>query len=83
MNLTCTHLGIVWLLWKIDGNTIGHGGECNNQFEPVVSTVCHRMLREVAIAEAGISLQPIMIQQLDVDGLTPIGSPVQSMYPLF
>ena len=29
----------VWVLWKVDGNSIGHGGECNNQVEPIVPTV--------------------------------------------
>ncbi|KIP03386.1 glycoside hydrolase family 43 protein [Phlebiopsis gigantea 11061_1 CR5-6] len=52
------HVFIVWVVWKIDGNSIGHGGNCNNGVAPIVPT-------------------PIMLQQLETDGVTPIGSPVQ------
>lgn len=33
------HVFIVWVVWKIDGNSIGHGGNCNNGVAPIVPTV--------------------------------------------
>jgi beta-xylosidase len=27
-----------WVVYKIDGNSIGHGGSCNNMIEPIVAT---------------------------------------------
>ena len=33
------HVRTVYVLWKVNGNTIGHGGECNNEVEPIVPTV--------------------------------------------
>ncbi|KAL1680369.1 glycoside hydrolase family 43 protein [Schizophyllum commune] len=30
--------GSLYLLWKVDGNNIGHGGNCNNGVEPIQST---------------------------------------------
>ncbi|KUI66274.1 Extracellular endo-alpha-(1-_5)-L-arabinanase 1 [Cytospora mali] len=44
-----------WLVYKVDGNNIGHGGLCNNGVDPIQPT-------------------PIMLQQLDDDGYTLIGS---------
>jgi beta-xylosidase len=47
-----------WLVYKIDGNSIGHGGSCNNGVAPIVPT-------------------PIMMQQLALDGYTPMGQPFE------
>ena len=30
--------GNIFVVYKIDGNSIGHGGNCNNGVEPIVST---------------------------------------------
>jgi hypothetical protein len=47
-----------YVVYKIDGNSIGHGGSCNNEVAPIVST-------------------PILLQQVEADGVTKIGSPIQ------
>lgn len=47
-----------WLVYKVDGNSIGHGGSCGNTVAPIVPT-------------------PIMMQQLDQDGVTTIGGPFE------
>ncbi|KAI9697707.1 MAG: hypothetical protein M1820_007694 [Bogoriella megaspora] len=46
--------GTRYLTYKIDGNSIGHGGSCNNGIPPIIET-------------------PIMLQQLDADGITKVG----------
>ncbi|KAI9746482.1 MAG: hypothetical protein M1818_000195 [Claussenomyces sp. TS43310] len=50
--------GTYYLVYKVDGNSIGHGGTCGNTVDPIVST-------------------PIMLQQMENDAVTPVGSPVQ------
>ncbi|KAJ7631647.1 Arabinanase/levansucrase/invertase [Mycena polygramma] len=53
--------GDIYVVYKIDGNNIGHGGppgSCNNGIAPIVST-------------------PIMLQKVAADGFTPVGAPVQ------
>jgi len=30
--------GTIYVVWKIDGNNIGHGGNCNNGVEPIEPT---------------------------------------------
>lgn len=54
--------GTRYVVYKVDGNSIGHGGtspvECNNSIEPLVPT-------------------PLVLQKLQDDGVTPIGDPVQ------
>jgi len=50
------HDNTPYLLYKIDGNNIGHGGECGNMARPRQPT-------------------PIMLQQLQPDGLSAQGSP--------
>ncbi|KAK2004494.1 glycosyl hydrolase family 43 protein [Colletotrichum falcatum] len=47
-----------YVLYKVDGNNIGHGGDCNNGVEPLVDT-------------------PIMMQEVQADGVTKVGDPVQ------
>lgn len=32
------HGGGRWIVYKVDGNALGHGGSCNNGIEPIVST---------------------------------------------
>lgn len=32
------HDGTRWVVYKVDGNAIGHGGNCNNGVKPIVST---------------------------------------------
>lgn len=46
-----------YVVYKVDGNAKGKGGDCGNSVEPVVST-------------------PLLLQQVDLDGVTPIGEPV-------
>ncbi|KAJ6606798.1 glycosyl hydrolase [Mycena sp. CBHHK59/15] len=50
--------GSIYVVYKIDGNSLGNGGSCNNGIPPIHST-------------------PIMLQKLDADGYTPVGSAVQ------
>lgn len=50
--------GTRYVLYKVDGNNVGHGGDCNNGVEPIAPT-------------------PIMLQQVQEDGLTPVGDAVQ------
>lgn len=50
--------GTRWVVYKIDGNTLGSGGSCDNTVDPIQPT-------------------PLMLQQVDVDGITKIGSPVE------
>ncbi|GKZ25881.1 hypothetical protein AbraIFM66951_001466 [Aspergillus brasiliensis] len=50
--------GTLYVVYKVDGNSVGNGGDCNNSKKPIVST-------------------PIMLQQLQDDGVTPVGDPVQ------
>ncbi|PGH14649.1 hypothetical protein AJ80_05829 [Polytolypa hystricis UAMH7299] len=47
-----------YVAYKVDGNTIGPGGDCNNGVKPKVST-------------------PIMLQEVEEDGIKKIGNPVQ------
>lgn len=47
-----------YVTYKVDGNSIGHGGLCMNSVEPIVPT-------------------PIMLQEVDKDGVTMIGDPIQ------
>jgi len=50
--------GTRYVVFKVDGNSIGHGGDCNNMVDPIVPT-------------------PIMLQQVEADGVTPVGDAVQ------
>ncbi|PLB45864.1 Arabinanase/levansucrase/invertase [Aspergillus steynii IBT 23096] len=50
--------GKLYVVYKVDGNSIGHGGDCNNGIEPLVPV-------------------PIMLQELEDDGVTSVGDPVQ------
>ena len=50
--------GHQYVTYKIDGNSLKHGGDCLNSVPPLVST-------------------PIMLQEVEADGVTPIGKPVQ------
>lgn len=47
-----------YVLYKVDANSVGHGGVCGNTVAPIVST-------------------PIMIQEVEMDGVTPIDKPIQ------
>ncbi|EYE98363.1 glycoside hydrolase family 43 protein [Aspergillus ruber CBS 135680] len=50
--------GKLYIVYKVDGNSIGNGGRCNNSKPPFKSV-------------------PIMLQELEKNGTTPIGDPVQ------
>lgn len=52
-----------YILYKIDGNSIGHGGDCNNGVEPLVATPI--MLQEVL--EDGVTPVGEPIEILDRD----------------
>lgn len=41
--------GTRWVVYKVDGNSIGHGGSCNNGVKPIVSTPI--MLQQVNDAD--------------------------------
>lgn len=47
--------GSRYVVYKIDGNSLGNGGSCDNSVAPIAST-------------------PIMIQQVESDGITPTGA---------
>lgn len=47
-----------YIIYKVDGNSLGHGGSCRNDVLPIVST-------------------PLMLQEVDHDGVTLIGLPVE------
>ncbi|KAM0112594.1 hypothetical protein ACP6JB_001635 [Aspergillus fumigatus] len=50
--------GKLYVTYKSDGNSIGHGGDCNNGKKPIVKV-------------------PIMLQELQDDGITPVGDPIE------
>lgn len=50
--------GKLYVTYKADGNSVGHGGNCNNGKKPLVSV-------------------PIMLQELESDGVTPVRNPVK------
>ena len=54
-----------YVVYKVDGNSIGHGGSCNNMVEPIVPTPL--MLQEVAAD--GITPINAPVQILDRDDL--------------
>ena len=49
--------GKQYVTYKVDGNSIGHGGSCNNDIAPIIPT-------------------PIMLQEVEQDGISLIGSPI-------
>ena len=49
----------MWVIWKVDGTTIGHGGECNNDVAPIVSTVSISVIEEGFSEKASIILLAI------------------------
>lgn len=50
--------GTHYVVYKVDGNSVGHGGSCGNTADPIVPT-------------------PLMLQQLEADGITPVGDPIE------
>lgn len=50
--------GTNYVLYKVDGNSVGHGGSCGNTVQPIAPT-------------------PIMLQEVEVDGVTKIGDAVE------
>ncbi|KAJ9196084.1 CAZyme family GH43 [Paecilomyces variotii] len=50
--------GTLYVTYKVDENSIGHGGNCDNSVKPILPV-------------------PIMLQQLESDGVTPVGDPVE------
>ena len=58
-----------YVLYKIDGNSIGHGGECYNTVAPIVPTPI--MLQ--AVASDGVTLQGAPAQILDNAGVQDSG----------
>lgn len=58
-----------YVVYKIDGNSIGHGGACGNTVAPIVSTPI--MLQ--AVAADGVTLQGNPVQLLDNNGAADSG----------
>lgn len=58
------HDGSQWVVYKIDGNNIGHGGDCNNGVAPIVPTPI--MLQQVSSAD-GYTLNGTATQILTND----------------
>lgn len=50
--------GSRYVLYKVDGNSLGNGGDCGNTIPPLTPT-------------------PIMLQEVEADGITSIGEPVE------
>lgn len=50
--------GKLYVTYKVDANSVGNGGSCNNSKKPLVSV-------------------PILLQELEKDGITPVGDPIQ------
>ncbi|KAK3632528.1 hypothetical protein LTR56_016271 [Elasticomyces elasticus] len=56
--------GTRWVVYKIDGNAVGHGGSCNNNVEPIVSTPI--MLQQVNGADGHTKIgSPIQLIKND------------------
>ncbi|KAK5702618.1 hypothetical protein LTR97_003563 [Elasticomyces elasticus] len=56
--------GTRWVVYKIDGNAVGHGGSCNNNVEPIVSTPI--MLQQVNAADGHTKIgSPIQLIKND------------------
>jgi beta-xylosidase len=55
--------GTRYVLYKIDGNSVGHGGDCNNSQEPLVATPI--MIQQVA--EDGLTAVGDAVQLIDRD----------------
>jgi beta-xylosidase len=53
--------GKLYVTYKVDGNSVGHGGDCGNGVYPIVDT-------------------PIMLQELESDGVTPVGDPIPILH---
>lgn len=51
-----------WVVYKVDGNAVGHGGSCNNGVKPIVSTPI--MLQQVSnkdgFVKIGIPIGPLI-----------------------
>lgn len=61
--------GDFYLVWKVDGNNIGHGGSCNNGVAPIVYTFASPRRSFTILTLALLQVPtPIMIQQLTADG---------------
>ncbi|KAK6428258.1 hypothetical protein LTR95_015600 [Oleoguttula sp. CCFEE 5521] len=58
-----------YLLWKVDGNSIGHGGACGNTVAPIVPTP----IKVQALANDGITLQGSATTILDNLGASEEG----------
>lgn len=61
--------GARYVVYKIDGNSIGHGGVCGNSVAPIVSTAI--MLQEVEADGVTLVGQPVKL--LDNEGLSDDG----------
>jgi beta-xylosidase len=55
--------GTRYILYKIDGNSVGHGGDCNNSIEPLAATPI--MLQRVS--EDGVTPVGDAVQLIDRD----------------
>lgn len=55
--------GTRYILYKIDGNSVGHGGDCNNSIEPMAATPI--MLQRVS--EDGVTPVGDAVQLIDRD----------------
>jgi beta-xylosidase len=59
--------GTLYVVYKVDGNNIGHGGNCNNAVKPIVPTPI--MLQEMAsngVTPVGLPVQ--IFDRTDADG---------------
>ncbi|KAI0030284.1 glycoside hydrolase family 43 protein [Vararia minispora EC-137] len=57
--------GSLYLLWKIDGNNIGHGGNCGNSVAPIVPTPI--MMQKLDASGTAFAAGSSAIQVLDRD----------------
>lgn len=61
--------GSLYLVWKVDGNNIGHGGNCNNGVDPIVPTpIMIQQLTADGTAFAAGSSATQVLDRGDADG---------------
>ncbi|KAJ5630231.1 uncharacterized protein N7484_010331 [Penicillium longicatenatum] len=61
--------GTRYVLFKVDGNSVGHGGDCNNGVEPLVSTpIMLQKLQADGVTPIGDAVQILDRSTADNDG---------------
>ncbi|KAI9724593.1 MAG: hypothetical protein M1828_003616 [Chrysothrix sp. TS-e1954] len=62
-----TNASTIYVIYKVDGNSRGHGGECGNTIEPIVSTpLMLQKMQDDGITPDGPAIQ--ILDRVDADG---------------